>query len=103
VSAARAKGVCPAAGRSKVRYRNRLGAMKGLDRGRQAARKAGRPEPLWPTDIYRCLPRDRGGCNGWHLSIDRRAAEEYLAGLPAGEVITLPSPPPDLDAAALAA
>lgn len=78
MSAVRARGVCPRGTASKVRYRNRAGARKGLDAARKACREDGLPEPLWPVMGYRCGPRSMGGCAGWHLSGDRRKVYDYL-------------------------
>lgn len=79
MSAVRARGVCPRGPKDKVRFRNRAGARKGLDRARKACVDSGIPEELHPAVIYRCAPRERGGCGGWHMASDRGRVLDWLA------------------------
>lgn len=101
MSAVRARGVCPLRARG-VRFRNRHGAVKGLDKGRQACRREGIPEALWPAKVYRCRRRDHGGCGGWHLASDPAAVHAFLAGtnVDARALADVDLPPDELPAAA---
>lgn len=99
MSAPQALGACSLVGPHRVRYRNRKRARQGLDRGRRLCRARGIPEALWPAETFRCPPRDRGGCNGWHLRVDAVARREHWAA--SNRVFaTLPRRVAELDALA---
>lgn len=97
MSASRTTGACELVGLARTRYRNRAGALRGLDRDRQLCASNGIPEALRPVEVFRCLPRHRGGCNGWHLRLDARAAHEHrygpAQGAAGGDVVVFPRRP----------
>lgn len=89
MSASRRLGACRLVGLGRVRYRNRKGAERGLTRARQACARREMPGELWPVETFRCLPRDRGGCNGHHIRTDRRVVVNYLRAVMPAPVIQL--------------